>query len=85
MDMPASSEPRRANELGDIANRAEKGSAMRLIRAENQATSDKTARLRALRLAREEQEAVARAAEIKAKPAKRTRKTAAAAALAKSA
>ncbi|RIY00884.1 transcriptional regulator [Aureimonas flava] len=77
MDMPVRSETLRSSELGDIANRAEKGSAMRLIRAETKATNDKTARLRALRLAREAEEAVVAAAEAAAKPAKRPRKTAA--------
>ncbi|WP_279480880.1 hypothetical protein [Aureimonas sp. SK2] len=78
MDMPVRTETVRKNELGDIANRAEKGSAMRLINAETKATNDKTARLRALRLAREAEEAAAAAAEAAAAPVKapkRVRKT----------
>ncbi|MBB3933902.1 hypothetical protein [Aureimonas phyllosphaerae] len=77
MDMPVRSETPRSSELGDIANRAEKGSAMRMISAEAKATNDKTTRLRALRLAREAEEAVAAAAIVAAKPVKRTRKAAA--------
>lgn len=45
--------PRAEMELGNIANRSEKGSAMSLIRAETKAVNDKTARLRALRMERE--------------------------------
>jgi hypothetical protein len=80
MDMPIRSETLRSSERGDIANRAEKGSAMRLISAETKATNDKTTRLRALRLAREAEDAAAAAAQAEAapKPAKRVRKTAAA-------
>lgn len=74
MDMPVRSETVRSSERGDIANRAEKGSAMRMISAEAKATNDKTTRLRALRLAREAEEAVAAAAIVAAKPVKRTRK-----------
>ena len=83
MDMPVRTETVRKNELGDIANRAEKGSAMRLINAETKATNDKTARLRALRLAHEAELAASAAAEAAATPAKapkRTRKSAAKAA-----
>ncbi len=77
MDMQVRSETLRSSELGDIANRAEKGSAMRMISAQNKATNDKTARLRAMRLAREAEDAAVAAAEAAAKPAKRVRKTAA--------
>lgn len=78
MDMPVRSETLRSSERGDIANRAEKGSAMRMITAETKATNDKTARLKALRLAREAEDAAVAAAEAAAapaKPAKRVRKT----------
>ena len=82
MDMISTPEQRADARLGDIANRSEKGSALRLIRAEAQATSDKTARLRALRMEREALEAAERAAEAAKAPVRKTRarKTAAASA-----
>jgi len=65
---------RAEQELGNIANRAEKGSAMNLIRAEAKATGDKTARLRALRMEREAL-AATEAANAPPKPAKAPRKS----------
>ncbi|WP_185984088.1 hypothetical protein [Aureimonas mangrovi] len=53
-------------------DRAEKGSALGMIAAEAKAMHDKTARLRAQRLAREETEAAEAAALEAAKPAKKT-------------
>ncbi|WP_062014836.1 hypothetical protein [Aureimonas sp. AU4] len=65
--------PRAELELGNIANRSEKGSAMSLIRAEAKATGDKTARLRALRMEREAIQAAEAAAAPK--PVKAARKS----------
>ncbi len=62
MDMISTPEQRADARLGDIANRSEKGSALRLIRAEAEATSNKTARLRALRMERDAVQAAEAAA-----------------------
>ena len=53
MDAHNSTEHRENARLGDIANRSEKGTALTLIRAETRARDEKTARLKALRLAQE--------------------------------
>lgn len=78
MDMMPTTQQRADARLGDIANRSEKGSAMRIIAAETKAVNDKTSRLRAMRLEREAEAAAAKAAEP-AKPKRKSRAKAAAA------
>ncbi|WP_102959421.1 hypothetical protein [Mangrovicella endophytica] len=57
-------------QFGNIANRSEKGSALGLIKAENDAMHAKTARLKALRMAQAEADVAAAPAEPKAKAKK---------------
>lgn len=75
MDMQRTEARAASNGPGDISNRAEKGSAMTLIRAETKATNDKTARLRAQRMAHEAEAAAIEAAAPPVKKATKTAKT----------
>lgn len=76
MDAQNSTEHRENARLGDIANRSEKGTALTLIRAETRARDEKTARLKALRLAQEAEGGVPSEAKT-ALPLQRASRTAA--------
>jgi len=75
MDAHNSTERRDNARLGDIANRSEKGTALTLIRAETRARDEKTARLKALRLAQEAEGIVASDREGAALPLERAART----------
>ncbi|ALN72069.1 MULTISPECIES: hypothetical protein [unclassified Aureimonas] len=75
MDAQTSTQQRENTRLGDIANRSEKGTALTLIRAETKARDEKTARLKAMRLAQEAEATVLAEQIAAAAPKRKTAKS----------